>query len=202
MSAPALISVDVNYGVPFANPVQRSQIVAVQINFDQAATILADAFTLENTGLFTPGSNLLPSSAIKYTPGNANSVLLTFDAGPVAQGLINDGVVKRNGPAAAVNGDSLANGTYKLTIDPAKVFNNDGNLAGDNQFGEAYSDKFFRMFGDSDGDGDVDGTDTVAFRRAQVAYNAALDWDGNGSVTIGTDSTNFASNSSKKRRVF
>jgi hypothetical protein len=60
------------------------------------------------------------------------------------------------------------------------------------------------MYGDADGDGDVDGTDSVALRNAQLAgsYNAALDWDGNGSVMSGLDITNFSANLRKRRRLF
>jgi hypothetical protein len=60
------------------------------------------------------------------------------------------------------------------------------------------------MFGDSDGDGDVDKTDAAAITKAllPVNYNPALDWDGNGSVTISGDVTRFLSNLNKRRRVF
>src|SRR5205823_15060478 len=47
---------------------------------------------------------------------------------------------------------------------------------------------FFRLFGDSDGDGDVDGLDLAAFRNAYGStstdpnYNRAFDFDGDGDV--------------------
>ena len=49
---------------------------------------------------------------------------------------------------------------------------------------------FFRLFGDSDGNGGVDFTDLAAFRLAlggpstspPIAYNPAFDFDGNGNV--------------------
>jgi len=198
MAAPVLSTVGINSGVGFAVASQRSQIVKLTVNFNNSVTLDAGAISLENLGLLTanaPGSVMIPTGQILYTPGTGTSFVITFGAGT--------GVITRGGgAAAAVNGNSLADGNYKLTVDASKVHQVDGQPIGANTFG-SYADNFFRMFGDSDGDGDVDGTDTIKFRQALTTYNAALDWDGNGSVTNGSvDSTNFNSNNSKKRRLF
>lgn len=99
-------------------------------------------------------------------------------------------------------GNSLADGNYILRVDASKVIAEGFSLKGDNVFGDVATDRFFRMYGDNDGDGDVDGTDAVALRNAQLSYNAALDWDGNGSVSAGADITNFNSNRNRRRRLF
>ncbi len=207
---PTLAGVTVNNGVGFTNTVQRSQIVSLTVSFSGPVTLDPNAFTLENIGLFTAGSSFVPAGQLTYTSGvSAASFVITFGVGPGNVdpiGTVVNGVVKRGGGSAAVtDGNSLADGNYVLTIDPTKVHQSDTqSLSGNNRFGALSAERFFRMFGDSDGDGDVDGSDTVNFRRAQTAlqYNAALDWDGNGSVSIGVDSTNFSANNSKKRRLF
>lgn len=205
-----LSGVTLNSGVAFPNIDQRSQIVSLTVNFSGPVILDPDAFTLQNIGLLTASSSFIPTSQLIYASGvSASSFVITFGVGagnvdPI--GTIVNGVVKRGGGSSATaNGNSLADGNYKLTIDPLKVHQADSQtLSGNNVFGAAYADRFFRMFGDGDGDGDVDGTDTVSFRRAQTAlnYNAAFDWDGSGSVTIGVDSTNFSANNSKKRRLY
>lgn len=204
LAAPVMLPAIINGGAA-----QRSQVTMLTAVFSGNVTLDANAFTLENKGLFTASSSFVNQNQIVYGAGsydsiaNKTSFVITFSAG-VGAGLDGSslgGVIKRSEGSA----NSLVDGTYLLTVDPSKVHQVDGQTLGanNNKFGAAYADKFFRMFGDSDGDGDVDGTDTVAFRRAQAIYNAALDWDGNGSVTIGpADSGNFAANSSKKRRVF
>ncbi|MFM2011641.1 MAG: Trifunctional nucleotide phosphoesterase protein YfkN precursor, partial [Planctomycetota bacterium] len=133
----------------------------------------------------------------------SSSYTITFDAGVVANGTNVGGVIKRaGGAAAATNGNSLGDGNYVLRIDPTKVQAEGFSLVGDAVFGDLATDRFFRMYGDNDGDGDVDGTDAVALRNAQLSYNAALDWDGNGSVSAGADITNFNSNRNRRRRLF
>ncbi len=215
LAAPTLVGVTLNSGVafPLASPTslpQRSQIVSVTVAFSSAVTLDAGAFILESKDLFGISANFGASAVpLNYTLGPGNTFVITFGVGSGTNGVTYDGVVKRaDGAAATIKGNSLADGNYRLTIDPLKVHQSDGKtLAGNHQYGAAYADRFFRMFGDSDGDGDVDGTDTVGFRRALAVYNPALDWDGNGSVTVNaadpfSDSSRFSANNSKKRKLF
>jgi alpha-amylase len=71
---------------------------------------------------------------------------------------------------SGVVGGSLADGRYTLTVDGTPV------------------QKFFRLFGDSNGDGQVDATDLVAFaraarsRRGMANYRAYFDFDANGLI--------------------
>ena len=60
-------------------------------------------------------------------------------------------------------------------------------LAGDWVHGENAADHFFRFYGDSDGDRDVDGQDYGRFglaflQSAPGAYNPDFDFDGDGDV--------------------
>ncbi|MCE2809848.1 MAG: Ig-like domain-containing protein [Planctomycetaceae bacterium] len=202
---PTFTGASINSGASFSSNAQRSIITSLVVNFGSPVTLQPNAFSLENIGLLTAGSSFIPQSQIVVTPssGSSSSYTITFDAGSVANGTIVNGIVKRAGGAlAASNGNSLADGNYVLRIDSAKVDGEGFALVGDNVFGDVATDRFFRMYGDSDGDGDVDGTDAVALRNAQLSYNAAVDWDGNGSVSAGADITNFNSNRNRRRRLF
>ena len=83
-------------------------------------------------------------------------------------------------------GGSLADGQYTLTVRADRVhdrwgreLDGDGNgLAGGDRV-----DSFFRLFGDSDGDGDVDRLDRDRFRSAfekNAGYLWHFDLDGDG----------------------
>jgi hypothetical protein len=67
---------------------------------------------------------------------------------------------------------------------------------GDGSAGGDRVDGFFRMFGDSDGDHDVDGLDRDRFRSAfnksatDIGYLWSFDFDGDGDVD-GLDSAQF-----------
>jgi hypothetical protein len=186
VNAVELVSVVVNGADNYANAAQRSQLTSIVVTTDLPLASPSTAFSLTNIGLFTDSNSSLASSQILVS-SIGNVYTLRFASGT--------GVVTRLG--TGTQGNSLADGTWVLTVS--------GNqLTGPNQFGNKYADGLYRMFGDSDGDGDVDGTDTLAFRRAQSAstYNGALDWDGNGSVTSGVDSQFFSGNVNKRRRVF
>jgi hypothetical protein len=199
------VGATINGGATFPNNAQRSIVTSLAVNFGSPVTLQPNAFSLENIGLLTAGSSFIPQNQLVITPasGSSSSYTITFDAGVVANGTNVNGVIKRaGGAAAATNGNSLGDGNYVLRIDPTKVQAEGFALVGDAAFGDLATDRFFRMYGDSDGDGDVDGTDAVALRNAQLSYNAALDWDGNGSVSAGADITNFNNNRNRRRRLF
>ena len=206
---PSFTSAGVNGGVAFANPNQRSMITSLSVSFSSPVSLDPGAFRLENIGLFAPSSVFVPQDQLVISPssGTHASFTITFSAAPGAQsppsnGTVVNGVVQRaGGPLGATNGNSLSDGNYVLRIEPTKVKSEGFSLVGDATFGDLATDRFFRMYGDSDGDGDVDGTDAVALRNAQLAYNAAMDWDGNGSVSAGSDLTQFSSNRNRRRRA-
>jgi hypothetical protein len=96
-------------------------------------------------------------------------------------------------------GGSLADGQYTLTVLADRVHDRWGReLDGDGD-GSAGGDRvegFFRLFGDSDGDGDVDRHDRDAFRTAfktkagDTGYLWSFDFDGDGAVD-GRDNGQF-----------
>jgi hypothetical protein len=202
---PSFTGAQVNGGVVFTNTNQRSQVTSLVVNFATAVSLQANAFSIENIGLFAAGSSFIPQGQLIVTPstGTSTSFTITFDAGSATNGTNVNGIIKRNGGAnATTSGNSLEDGNYVLRIDANKVSGEGFSLKGDAAFGDVAVDRFFRLYGDGDGDGDVDGTDNVALRLAQSAYNAAFDWDGNGSVSAGSDITNFTANRNKRRRSF
>jgi len=88
-------------------------------------------------------------------------------------------------------GGSLADGSYTLTVRADRVHDRWGRELdgdGDASAGGDRVDGFFRLFGDTDGDRDVDGFDRDLFRSAfgtsaiDASYLWYLDFDGDGDV--------------------
>lgn len=201
-AAPTFSGALVNGSDTFLNAAQRSQLTSLVLNFSAPVVIASGAFTVENIGLVTAQSAAaLASSQILVTGSGTSTITLRWAAG--------SGVVTRG--ASGATGNSLADGNWRLTIDSTKVTAQSGGaqLIGSNTFGATSADNFFRMFGDNDGDGDVDGIDLIAARRAALLapsvsnpYNAAMDSNGDGiNFGQGIDSA-FTSNYGKRRRSF
>src|SRR5262249_24823718 len=99
-----------------------------------------------------------------------------------------------------VIGGSLADGSYTLTIRGDRIRDEGGReLDGDGggNGGGDRAEPFFRLFGDADGDGDVDGQDRDGFRSAfgttaaESGYLWYFDFDGDGDVD-GHDNGQFS----------
>jgi hypothetical protein len=105
----------------------------------------------------------------------------------------------------AVNGVSLADGRYTLTVLAGQVStggvaldgDGDGQAGGDFVLaGDPVTNKLFRLFGDVNGDGTVNGLDLAAFRATfgtivgSPSYVAFLDSTGDGAIN-GLDLTAF-----------
>lgn len=194
--APTLTSVVVNGADTFVNSAQRSMVTSLTVAFSSPVTLTPSAFSIVNVGLYTASNIGLASTQIMVSSNPTNDVYtIRFGAGP--------GVQIRTGTGSS--GNSLVDGNYRLSIDSTKVSNAGGSLSGNNVFGGAAVDNFFRLYGDANGDGRVDGVDLFNIRTALAVgatYNAAFDWDGNGSVSIGSDTSNFSSNQNRRRRLF
>jgi hypothetical protein len=155
-------------------------VTSLKVTFSEAVNFPggpAAAFQLVRTG---PGGPTGSVAVIAAVAGNV--VTLTFAAG---------------GAVAIDKGGSLADGVYQLTIVASAVTGIGGNLDGDGNGtgGDNYQTpttgvgRLHRLFGDNDGDGDVDATDFAAFRSAfGAATNLAFDSDGDGDV----DASDFA----------
>ena len=130
----------------------------------------AGAFLLEKMNGVTPvGTVVLTANTSLSTP-TQTVVRLTF-SGPLAESF-----------------GSLKDGRYRLTVLAASTTDTggqqlDGNgnmIAGDNYV----SGSIHRLFGDSDGDADVDVSDFTAFRTAFGTNSPIYDADGDSDVDL------------------
>jgi hypothetical protein len=184
LTGPTVLSVGMNAGDTYLNANQRSQLTNVAITFSTAVTLQSGALRI-----FNANTNVEVTSLIVTPNSTASQFTIRFASGT--------GVQTR--PFG--NGNSLVDGNYKLVVDATKVAAGSTNMAANFEFGTAATDKFFRLFGDSDGDGDVDGTDTISFRRSFLGleYNAAMDFDGDGVVL--NDAQDLAGYSANRNKV-
>jgi hypothetical protein len=169
--APAQVeSVVVNDG-----SAQRSMVKRVTVTIDGEVTLGAGAFELSRQD----GS--LVELNVATSVMNGRTVAVLSFAGP--------GVV----------GGSLVDGSYTLTVRADQVHDRWGRELdgdGDGSAGGDRSDGLFRLFGDSDGDGDVDRQDRDQFRSAfetsvgEPGYLWYFDFYGDGDVD-GRDNGQF-----------
>jgi hypothetical protein len=147
---------------------QRSKINSLTVPFDGLVTIDPGAFELRRMGMNRPIDLTVALSEID----GRSVALLTFKGAGVQHG-------------------SLKDGNYTLTIRASKIRDAAGRLLDGDRDGAAggnYVDEFFRRFGDTDGDGDVDKADKAIFKSAfgkrsnQPDYLWYLDFNANGHV--------------------
>jgi uncharacterized repeat protein (TIGR01451 family) len=173
--APASVqSVVVNDG-----SAQRSMVTSLTVTFSTQVDIAPGAFTLVQTvgGVSTDVSGVL-HVATTVTSDGRTVATLTFAGGGVTAG-------------------SLADGRYTLTIHAGLVTDHLLGMAldgdGDGLPGGDRVERFFRLFGDVNGDGKVNATDQTAFlaayrsRQGMAAYRSYFDYNGDGLI----DSTDY-----------
>jgi len=166
--------VTINDGSP-----SRSMITELSFRLNADVTITEDAFELvsRNTG---------------------EQVLIDWQQQPADDGGSTVTLTMLEGPSVQVRalGNTLEDANYQLRIDSTAVTSNgtqldgdrDGTPGGDYLFGAQEADAFYRWFGDSDGDRDVDARDFARFgatyrkRSGEVGFDASLDYDGDGDV--------------------
>ncbi len=167
-TSPQIESMVVNAGLP-GSSAQRSMVNRLAVAFSEVVTIDKGAFELRRGGT----SKAVDLKIVTSVVDNRTVAHLTF----------------KNG--RDVTAGSLKDGTYRLTVRGDKVRDAEGNVLdgdGDSLAGGNYVDEFFRLFGDSDGDGDLDQVDRNAFqsaygsRRGDADYLWYLDWNANGKV--------------------
>ncbi|MBM4088260.1 MAG: hypothetical protein FJ276_02340 [Planctomycetes bacterium] len=157
--------------------VHRSMVKSVTVTFDQLVTIDAGALSVWRRG---PGGGQVGVTVSLNEVDRKTVAKLTF-SGQYVEG-----------------GGSLADGNYELRIDGSKIRSQgngmdldgdrDGTPGGQHVFGAREADAFYRMFGDIDGNRNVDFLDFFAFRRTfgksvgHADYDSRFDWDGNGNV--------------------
>ncbi|MFL5331189.1 MAG: beta strand repeat-containing protein [Gemmataceae bacterium] len=154
---------------------QRSQVRQIVVTFSEPMNFMggaAAAFTVHRSG--TGGTT--GDVALVATPnaGPTSSVTITFS------GTLTE------------SANSLIDGLYNLIIDAAQVSsttgtaldgNNDGIAGGDYVVTGTTANKFFRLYGDQNGDVVVDQTDYLVFRNAiGGGPNTIFDFDNSGDV--------------------
>src|SRR5262249_15313968 len=159
---PQVESVAVNDG-----STQRSLVTSLTVTFDRAVALDPGAFELRRQDDSLVGLSVATSAADGRTVA-----VLTF-----------------TGPD--VLGGSLADGNYTLTVRGDLVHDRFGRPLdgdGDGTPGGDRADEFFRLYGDGDGDRDVDLLDlgrflgTLGRRRGDPHILGYLDYDGDGRV--------------------
>jgi hypothetical protein len=147
---------------------QPSVVRSLTVTFTGVATINPGAFDLVKLG--TGGGTVLLNVSTQVAGGRTVATL-TFQ---------NFTDLNSNG--------SLADGNYRLTVRSSAVTDSSGlplDGDGDGVPGGDHTVAFFRLFGDADGDRDVDFSDLARFRLAlgsATNYNPAFDFDGDGDV--------------------
>ena len=137
---------------------QRSMIRSLTVAFDQAVTLDADAITVIDE------SGTPVQVAVANPSGDQATYVVTFTD-------------------PSLTGESLDDGHYRMTVAADKVHSLGGLTLTDDHVTD-----FFRLFGDVDGDRDVDRGDYIQIRGTlgksdgQAGFNGAFDYDGSGLV--------------------
>jgi hypothetical protein len=148
---------------------QRSKINSITVNFDSVVSLNPGAFEL----IHESGVRIALEIATSVIDGRT-AAALTFRGNWIV-------------------GGSLFNGDYTLVVHADKIRSQAGAaLDGDNDgtAGGNHRAEFFRRFGDSDGDGEVDRVDrgeffsTLLKRAGNPDYLWYFDWDDDGRVAV------------------
>jgi hypothetical protein len=149
---------------------QRSMVTTVTLTFNQPITFAAGALSLvRRTG---SGVNLVATPS-----ADGKRYTLTFSGPGVTAGSVQDGV-------------------YDFLVDVGQLRDAFGMVPVGTHTDRDELRTFHRLFGDSDGDKDVDGVDSLQFRQSQGStagsgtYRAYFDFDADGDID-GLDSLRF-----------
>ena len=168
---------------------QRSRVNSLTVQFNRIVQLpeaIDSAFEVQN---LTTGQAVVASAVAQNVTGKT-SVTLTFLAGVS---------VDTNGGLLEGNYELRINASFVSAGGEALDGDSDGNAGDDLVFGDNPADRFFRLFGDSDGDRDVDGQDYGRFGLAFLTslgdggFNSAFDFDDDGDVD-GQDYGHFGLN--------
>ncbi|HQR08520.1 MAG TPA: hypothetical protein PLN21_16975 [Gemmatales bacterium] len=141
------------------NQTQRSKFLTAQVYFDSLVTIQKNAFQLY----------------LNNKPFTVSNFFTTVVDGKTVATL--------QFPYKLLPYASLPEGSYRLVVHGSSI----KNLQNQKMTGD-FTDSFFRLYGDVNGDGKVDGVDQSVFNTAygkksgQLGYLWFLDYDGNGKI--------------------
>lgn len=152
------------------HPSQRSMLRSVTMVFDTVVSTDANAFELIRRDDDNQETRTISVRAVENRVNDRSEITLTFSGSNVepASGSLVDGAYQ-----LTLLADSIVAVTTGLSLDG----NADGQ-AGDNRvIGERETDGFFRLFGDGNGDRDVDAQDFGAFTRTFLKSSSESDFD-------------------------
>ncbi|MFL5330333.1 MAG: choice-of-anchor Q domain-containing protein [Gemmataceae bacterium] len=153
--------------------VQRSEVRRIIVTFTEEVSF---------TGATVAGAFTLARSSASYSTGTVGSVG-TLYATP-SSGLISSVTITFSGSQTDSSG-SLVDGVYNFTIDASQISGQLGNLnSGTNvSITGSVANKWFRFFGDANGDGTTDQSDYLLFRNVIAGgTNSTFDYDNDGDV--------------------
>ena len=158
---------------------QRSNLTELSLTFDSEVTAPASAFQVKQRGSGIVLDSLVVNSTLN-AQGKTVSTLTFGDNGNL--------VVNRTS-----GGNTLVDGNYELTIDHTQIVKVAGGpaMASDYVLGDDAADKFFRFFGDHDGDRDTDTADLPVFgatfrkNSGDAGFDNAFDFEGDNDVDAG-----------------
>jgi hypothetical protein len=173
---PRVTGIKMNAGQP-----GRSIVTSIEIAFDRTVEVDAASFEILRRGDQQSVGGLVVDTT---TVAAGTVATLTFGAGPL---------VRSHGSAFA-----LVDGDYQLRVIATETSSKVGGalMVADHYRGAAETDAFFSLFGDSDGDRDVDAEDFGRFGRSflksrgDTGFEGAFDFDGDDDVD-GTDYAQF-----------
>ncbi|MCA9137073.1 MAG: cadherin domain-containing protein [Planctomycetales bacterium] len=151
----------------------HSSVRFIDVLFDSVVTIDDGAFQVASSD----GTSIGVQAEIQHTNGKTSARLTFLDP--------------TDGTDLVEDSGSLRDGNYTLTILDSHVRSQSGKLLDGDRDGLAGTprvDEFFRLFGDSDGDRDVDVQDYGRFATTfmkslgDAGFDAAFDFDGDGDV--------------------
>ncbi|MEL6106318.1 MAG: SdrD B-like domain-containing protein [Planctomycetota bacterium] len=161
-----LTLIDVDYG----DPESRSIINRIVVQFSETVDVDPGAFRIENQS----DTNLTVETSFVLDNSGSGTIATLMLAGDSVDAF-----------------GSLVDGNYELTILSTHVRDSEGIAIdgdGDGVLGGNRVDRYFRLFGDTDGDRDVDGQDFGRFGATFLKtdqdseFNSQLDSDGDGDV--------------------
>jgi predicted outer membrane repeat protein len=177
VAPPTVTSVSINDG-----SAQRSRVTSLTLTFSTQVTFagaVTNAFTLTRNG----GGSVAFTATSSMVGGVTVVTLNAFTGSEAEYGSLRDGRYTLTAIASQISAGSQA------------LDGNSDGTAGDDYvlIGDPATNKLFRLFGDSDGDGAVSANDFVDFRQAFNGVNNIFDFDGDGFVSA-SDFIKFRSN--------
>ena len=161
LAAPTVESIVINNG-----DAQRSMVNEITVSFSEIVNVSAADFLLQNTDT---GTNVTPTVSTQVIDGKTVATLTFSGTGTTA--------------------GSLDDGNYSLTIldSITDALGNQLDGDGDGSAGGNATDDFFRLFGDSNGDGTVNIIDFFQFRNTfgdPDNFDPRFDVNGDGVINI------------------